>query len=83
MTREKNYLEKLKSYSNSYVTFGDGARGNIKVIGKLVYPGPPRLYDMLLVEGLISNLINISQLCDQSLNVSFNISECIVSNKDQ
>lgn len=83
MTGEKNYLEEKKPYFNSYVTFGDGARGKIKDICKLVYPGFPSLDNVLLVEGLAANLISISQPCDQGLNVSFNKSECIVFNKDQ
>lgn len=39
MTGEKNHLEELKPYSNSYVTFGDGTRGRIKGIGKVVSLG--------------------------------------------
>lgn len=83
MTDDKSYPEELKSFSNSYVTFDDGARGRIKSICKLVSLGFLCLYDMLLVEGLIVNLINISQLYDQDLDVNFNKFECIVSNKDQ
>ncbi|PNX99239.1 gag-pol polyprotein, partial [Trifolium pratense] len=83
MIGEKTYLKEVKSYSNSYVTFGDGAKGKIKGIGKLSGPDLPSLDNVLLVEGLTANLISISQLCDQGLNVSFNNSECIVSNKDQ
>lgn len=49
----------------------------------MVSPGLPCLNDMLLVEGKIANLISISQLCDQGLNVNFSISECIITNKDQ
>ena len=52
MTRVKNVLEDLKVYTNSYVTFGDGARGKIKGVGKLMRPGSLNLVDVLLVEGL-------------------------------
>lgn len=83
MAGENNYLEELKLYYNSYVTFGDGARGRIKGICKLVSPGFPSLNDVLLVEELTVNLISISQLCDQDLDVNFIKSECIVSSKDQ
>ena len=38
---------------------------------------------MLLVEGLTANLINISQICDQGMNVNSNQSECIISSKIQ
>lgn len=83
MTREKSYLQELKPYSNSYVTFDDRVRGRIKGIWKIVSPRFPCLDDMLLVERLTSNLISISQLRDQGINVSINKSECIVSSKDQ
>lgn len=39
MTGEKIYLEEWKPYSNSYVTFGDGAKGKIKGLDKLVSLG--------------------------------------------
>lgn len=60
MIAEKTYLEELEPYSNSYVNFGDGTRRKIKGIGKMVYPGLPCLDDVLLVEGLTTNLINVS-----------------------
>lgn len=64
MIGENNYLAELKSYSNSYVNFGNGAKGRIKRICKVESPSFPCLDDVLLVEGLTANLINISQLCD-------------------
>lgn len=39
--------------------------------------------DVLLVEGLIINLVCITQLCNQRLNVNFSKLECIVIRKDQ
>lgn len=83
MIGEKSYLEELRPYSNSYITFGDGARGRIKGTHKLFSLGFPCLDDVLLIEGLTANLINISQLYDQCMNVNFNKYECIVSSKDQ
>lgn len=82
MTGERSYIEELKPYSNSYVTFGDGTRGKIKGICKLVSPDLPWLDGVLLVEGLNENLINISKLYDQGLNVSYNKLECIIYIKD-
>jgi hypothetical protein len=81
MTGVKNFLVNIKSYSTSYVTFGDGSKGEIKGIGKLDYPGLPSLEDILFVKGLTTNLISISQLCDQGLKVNFNKSECMVTNE--
>lgn len=81
MTGVKKFLVNIKSYSTSYVTFGDGSKGEIKRIGKLDYPGLPSLDDVLFVKGLTANLISISQLCDQGLKVNFNKSECMVTNE--
>lgn len=60
MTWQKSYLKDLKPYSNNNLTFGDGVKGRIKGIRKPVYHGLPSLENVLLVEGLTSNLINIS-----------------------
>lgn len=81
MTEEKSCLEEIKPYSNAYVTFGDGVKGRIKGIGKLVYLGLPSLENVMLVEGLTANLISISQLCDKGLKVRFNKSKCVISNQ--
>lgn len=83
MIWEKSYLEELKPQSNSYVTFGDGVKGRIKSIGKLVYHGLHSLENVLLVEGLATNLISISQLYDKGLNISFNKSEYVIFIQEQ
>jgi hypothetical protein len=83
MTGMKNYLVDLKACATSYVTFGDGAKGRIRGIGKLVRTGSPSLDDVLLVEGLTENLISISQLCDQGLEVRFSKEECLVIAENQ
>jgi hypothetical protein len=36
MSDKKTYLKEVKSYSNSYVTFGNEAKGRIKDIVKLI-----------------------------------------------
>jgi hypothetical protein len=64
MTGNKNLLTELHPHAMSYVTFGDGAKGEIKGMGRLDCPGVPDLDDVLLVKGLTANLISISQLCD-------------------
>jgi hypothetical protein len=80
MTGSKNLLVDLQSHVTSYVNFGDGAKGEIKGIGKLNCSGVPNLDNVLLVKGLTTNLISISQLCDQGLNVNFTKTECLVTN---
>ena len=50
MTGNKNLLTVLHPHATSYVTFGDGEKGEIKGIGKLNYPGVPNLDNVLLVK---------------------------------
>lgn len=50
--------------------------------GRLNYPELPILQEVILVEGLIANLINISQLCDQGFSMSFSNDKCIVTDAD-
>ncbi|WJX67069.1 hypothetical protein P8452_51565 [Trifolium repens] len=80
MRGEEKFLVDIKSYTSSYVTFGDGAKGQIKGIGKLINNGLPELDNVLLVKGLKANLISISQLCDQELKVDYSKDECLVTN---
>lgn len=67
----KKYLVDIKSYSTSFITFGDGTKCGIKGVGNLAYNRVLRLNDVLLVKGLTTNLISISQFCDQGLKVNF------------
>ncbi|GAU41074.1 hypothetical protein TSUD_284440 [Trifolium subterraneum] len=82
MTEIEKFLVDLKSFSTSYVTFGDGTKGEIKGIGRLANVGQPDLNDVLLVKGLTANLISISQLCDQGMKVNFTKGECLVTNEE-
>ncbi|CAJ2641400.1 unnamed protein product [Trifolium pratense] len=82
MTGVEKYLKEVKSYATSFVTFGDGAKGEIKGIGRLIDHGLPKLENVLLVKGLTANLISISQLCDQGMKVNFTKNECLVSNNE-
>ncbi|KAK2382715.1 hypothetical protein QL285_070232 [Trifolium repens] len=80
MTCVERFLVDIKSYTSSYVTFGDCAKGQIKGIEKLINNGLPKLDNVLLVKGLKANLISISQLCDQGVKVDFSKNECLVTN---
>ncbi|KAK2396121.1 gag-protease polyprotein [Trifolium repens] len=80
MTGEGRFLVDIKSYTSNYVTFGDGAKGQIMGIGKLINNGLPKLDNVLLVKGLKANLISISQLSDQGCKVNFSKNECLVTN---
>ncbi|KAK2453843.1 putative mitochondrial protein [Trifolium repens] len=82
MNNQETYLKDVKGCASSSVTFGDGAKGEILVIGKFVNKELPNLENVLLVKGLTANLISISQLCDQGLMVNFTKEECLVSNDE-
>ncbi|WJX89653.1 hypothetical protein P8452_71632 [Trifolium repens] len=80
MTGEERFLEDIKSYTSRYVTFGDGVKGQIMGVGKLISNSLPKLDNVLFVKGLKVNLISISQLSDQELKVDFTKNECLVTN---
>ncbi|CAJ2635655.1 unnamed protein product [Trifolium pratense] len=82
MTGISKFLVGIKSFSTSFVTFGDGAKGEIVGIGELRSNSLPKLNNVLLVRGLTANLISISQLCDQGMKVNFTKSECLVTNNE-
>ena len=46
--------------------------------GSWIIPGLSKLKNVLLVDGLIVNLICVSQLCDEDLFVQFTKYKCIV-----
>jgi hypothetical protein len=82
MTGNQDLLTDLHHHTISHVTFGDGAKGEIKGTCKLDCLGVPKLDKVLLVKGLTANLISISQLCDQGLNVNFTKTECLIFDKN-
>ena len=49
--------------------------------GTLLANGLPKLKSVLHVKGLKANLLSISQLCDQKLNVKFTKENCKVLNR--
>ena len=58
-------------------------KGRVLGKGTLDVKGLPKLKNVLHVEGLVVNLISISQLCDQNLLVKFTKDTCKVFNKSQ
>ena len=76
MTGNEDYLEKLELIRGGKVTFGDGGQGKIRAIGITSRPDVPKLSNVYFVEGLKANLISVSQLCDEGLEVIFNSKEC-------
>ena len=58
------------------VTFGDGSKSVIRGIEIVDIPGLPVFEDVWYVDGLKANLLSISQICDNGLNVLFTNNEC-------
>ncbi|XP_012842820.1 PREDICTED: uncharacterized protein LOC105963014, partial [Erythranthe guttata] len=77
------FLKIYQQITGGAVTFGNGKKGEVLGKGSLNHENLPKLKNVLLVEGLTSNLISISQLCDQDLEVRFNKFACRVLDKDE
>ena len=51
--------------------YGDGSKSVIQGIGIIDIPGLPMFEDVWFVDGLKANMLSISQICDNGLNVLF------------
>ncbi|XP_073049011.1 uncharacterized protein [Primulina eburnea] len=78
MTGSKDHLIDYVELRSGHVTYGGGAKGRIAGKGTLNVDGLPNLHNVIYVEGLNSNLISISQLCDDGLHVKFDKDNCDV-----
>ena len=67
MKGNKEFFTNLQPCNLKFVTFGDGFKGVVHGSGLLKVLGMPKVENVLLIEGLKSNLISISQLCDHNL----------------
>ena len=77
-------LELLSSYVNkegSSVTFGGNQKGKIKGYGMIV-KGEITVNQVYYVDGLNHNLISVSQLCDNGMDVMFKIKYCVMYKAD-
>ncbi|XP_073028419.1 uncharacterized protein [Primulina eburnea] len=78
MTGSREHLINYVEQKCGRVTYGGGAKEKIVGKGTLNVEGLPKLHNVLHVEGLNSNLISISQLCDDNLHVKFDKHTCEV-----
>ena len=83
MTGNRKYLTDYHVVAESHVSFGDGEKWRVLGKGTLNANGLLRLKNVLHVEGLKVNLMSISQLCDQKLNVKFTKNSCKMLNKSR
>ncbi|KAJ9539014.1 hypothetical protein OSB04_031747 [Centaurea solstitialis] len=79
-----NTLELLSSYVNkegSSMAFGGNQKGKIKEYGMIV-KGEIIVSQVSYVDGLKHNLISVSQLCDNGMDVMLKIKYCIMYKAD-
>ena len=82
MTGDKSKFLSLEDYPGGTVTFGDNKKGEIIGKGKIGRSKSHSIDNVFLVEGLMHNLLSISQFCDKGNSVSFTYDSCnIINNK--
>jgi len=82
ITGKISYIENVRPWEKGYVTFGDGGKGKIRGIGNLISNGLPKVENVFLVEGLFTNLISITQLCDQGMEANFDRFGCKITDQE-
>ncbi|XP_022895332.1 uncharacterized protein LOC111409522 [Olea europaea var. sylvestris] len=78
MCGNKTLFTTLDKCNGGMVTFGDGGYAPIFGKGTVQIHGLPVISNVLYVEGLKSNLLSISQICDADFEVSFLEKRCTV-----
>ena len=73
---QTNFLT-LKKEKICIITFGDNASAGIARTGVVsIDDGNKKTHNVLYVEGLKHNLLSVSQMCDQSYNLTFHSKGC-------
>src|ERR1044072_2893244 len=81
MTGERHMFQELELKPGGVVGFGGNQKGKIIGSGTIGYGKTSSIKNVLLVEGLIHNLLSISQLADNGYDVIFNQKSCTVVNQ--
>src|ERR1044072_5152489 len=83
MTGERRLFQELELKAGGVVGFGGTQKGKIICSGTIGYGKSSSIKNVLLVEGLMHNLLSISQLADNGYDVLFNQMSCkVVTQKD-
>ncbi|VFQ71236.1 unnamed protein product [Cuscuta campestris] len=82
-TGDNKSLKNMQEIEGGSVRFGGGAHGQIIGCGTLNVTGLPPIKNVWLVKGLQVNLLSISQICDQGLEVTFTQQKCRVKDKNK
>ncbi|KAJ9557387.1 hypothetical protein OSB04_012001 [Centaurea solstitialis] len=80
MTGSKSVLSNYRDEKGPSVTFGGTGKGQTRGYGTLTN-GVTMFKRVAYVEGLMHNLLSISQLCDKNHKVSFSKKKCKVKNR--
>ncbi|KAJ9564858.1 hypothetical protein OSB04_000824 [Centaurea solstitialis] len=80
MTGSKSVLSNYREERGPAVTFGGNGKGQTRGYGTLTN-GVTTFKRVAYVEGLMHNLLSISQLCDKNHKVSFSKKKCKVENR--
>ncbi|KAJ9557526.1 hypothetical protein OSB04_012140 [Centaurea solstitialis] len=80
MTGSKYVLSNYREERGPAVTFGGNGKGQTRGYGTLTN-GVTTFKRVAYVEGLMHNLLSISQLCDKNHKVSFSKKKCKVKNR--
>ncbi|KAJ9566817.1 LOW QUALITY PROTEIN: hypothetical protein OSB04_002783 [Centaurea solstitialis] len=80
MTGSKSVLSNYREERGPAVTFGGNGKGQSRGYGTLTN-GVTTFKRIAYVEGLMHNLLSISQLCDKNHKVSFSKKKCKVKNR--
>ena len=76
MTGNKTLFKTLFEGKIGTITFADGSKLVIRGIGTVDILGLPVFEDVWYVNGLKANLLSISQICNNGMNVLFPKYEC-------
>src|ERR1044072_1275253 len=83
MTGERHMFQELELKPGGVVGFGGNQKGKIIGSGTIGYGKSSSIKNVILVEGLMHNLLSISQLADNGYDVIFNQKSCkVISQKD-
>src|ERR1044072_7555554 len=83
MTGERHMFQELELKPGGVVRYGGNQKGKIIGSGTIGNGKCPSIKNVILVEGLMHNLLSISQLADNGYDVIFNQKSCkVISQKD-
>ena len=64
------------------MTFGDGSHAQVLGKGTVEKPRLPLLKDVLYIKGIKTNLLSITQICDEDFLVQFSKKGCIIIDEE-